>query len=80
MSISFFPSRERMYKEIEQWIVLGKLDTLLSLCNCCVFKLHQESLALECRACLVRKGIARIARENHREYYCIEGEELLGVC
>lgn len=82
MGISFFPSRNNMIKEVDQWIVLNKIDMLMSLCNCCLYKMFD--MAHECRSCRVRSGINRIAKQagpvlskSEREP---EGEELLGVC
>ncbi|MDA8101232.1 MAG: hypothetical protein M0042_16555 [Nitrospiraceae bacterium] len=76
MSISFFPSRDNMIKEIEQWIVLNKLEMLMSLCNCCSYKVFD--LAYECQNCRVKTGIRKIATVKARER--VEGEELLGLC
>ena len=78
MSVSFFPSREGMYKEILLWIATNKLDRLMSLCNCCTYKTLECTAAQQCRMCYVRKGIAKLSRVEQRE--AVEGEELLGVC
>jgi hypothetical protein len=74
MSVSFFPSRDNMIKEIEQWIVLQKLDMLVSLCNCCLYKVS------ECQTCKVWGGIRRIIRTQTKDRQEVEGEEMLGVC
>jgi len=74
MSLSFLPSRAAMCKEIEEGISLKKMDTLLSICECCVFK-DDFILTQECRTCMVRKGIIRIADERKRELR--QEEELL---
>jgi hypothetical protein len=76
MSMSFLPSRDNMIKEIDQWIVLQKLDMLVGLCNCCMYKVFAADH--ECRSCRVKSGIRRIVRSQRREP--VEGEELLGVC
>ena len=76
MSMSFFPSRENMMKEVDQWIVLQKLEMLTGLCNCCMYKVLASGR--ECRACRVGLGIRRIVDLRRREP--VEGEELLGVC
>jgi hypothetical protein len=82
MSISFFPSRSNLTKEVDQWIVLKRVDMLMSLCNCCLYKMFDT--ANECRACRVRSGISRIVARCSREPLeareRVEGEELLGVC
>jgi len=78
MSISFFPSRETMYKEVQLWIATNKLEMLLSLCNCCTYKVLECTSVLECQSCHVRKGIIKLSREETR--VAVEGEELLGVC
>ena len=67
MSLSFLPNRATMCKEIEQLIKSNKLDTLLSICECCVFNAYNFILTQECRACMVRKGIIRITDERSRE-------------
>ncbi len=78
MELSFFPSRQNMYKEIQQWIALNKLEMLLGLCNCCAYKVFGCTTALQCRTCHVRNGIVKLTRQEKREP--VEGEELLGVC
>ena len=78
MSVSFFPSREGMYKEIQLWIATNKLDRLMSLCNCCMYKARECSVAHQCRSCSVRTGIIKIARVEQCE--AVEDEKLLGVC
>ena len=78
MSISFFPSRDTMYKEIQLWIAMNKLEMLMSLCNCCTYKALECTSAQQCRSCFVRTGIIKLSRVEKRE--AVEGEELLGVC
>lgn len=78
MSVSFFPSRDSMCKEIQQWIATNKLEMLLSLCNCCTYKELDCTSAHQCRSCNVRKGIIRLGCVEKREP--VEDEELLGVC
>jgi len=78
MELGFSPSRQNMYKEIQQWIALNKVEMLLGLCNCCSYKVFGCTAEHQCRACHVRNGILRITRREKREP--VEGEELLGVC
>ena len=78
MSVSFFPSRESMYKEIQLWIATNKVDMLMSLCNCCTYKELDCTTVHQCRSCFVRKGIIKLSRVEQRE--SVEDEELLGVC
>ncbi len=66
MALGFLPNRDTMCKEVEQWIALRKLDTLLSVCDCCVFKTFNFILSDDCRICQVRKGIAAIVEERKR--------------
>ncbi len=75
MGLGFLPKRDAMCKEIERWTALRKLDTLLGLCNCCIYKTFDYILAQECRMCSVRKGIQEILTEKKRE--CQEDGELL---
>lgn len=78
MSINFLPLREQMIKEIERCISLSRLDTLLSFCNSCMYKLYESAITPECRACHVRQGATKIRNKARR--MPVEGEELLGVC
>jgi hypothetical protein len=78
MSVGFFPSRESLYKEIQQWIATNKLEMLMSLCNCCTYKALEYTGAHQCRSCNVRKGVIKLTREEKR--VSVEDEELLGVC
>ncbi len=66
MSLGFLPKRDSMCKEIEQWTILKKLDRLLGLCNCCVYKTFDYILADECRMCTIRQGILLIVKEKQR--------------
>lgn len=78
MGLSFLPNRDKMCKQVEQWVVLEKMDTLLSVCECCVFKTYDFILTQECRTCNVRKGILAIADEKNREARQVA--ELLQAC
>ncbi len=85
MNLSFLPNRktlrqerETMREEIEQWIALRKLDTLLGVCNSCMYKVFDFILTQECRTCTVRDGILRITKEEQREAW--KEDEFLGVC
>ena len=78
MSVGFFPNRESMYKEIQQWIATNKPEMLMSLCNCCTYRALEYTEAHQCRSCAVRKGIVTLANRNRRPV--VDGEELLGLC
>ncbi len=78
MDLSFFPSRQNMFKEVQQWIALNKLDMLLGLCNCCTHKVFGCTMAQQCGSCHVKNGILKLTQQPKREP--VEGEELLGVC
>lgn len=78
MSINFFPLREQMLQEIERCVSHAKLDTLLSFCNSCIYKLYGSAITPECRTCHVHQGAAKIRKRTRRAP--VEGEELLGVC
>jgi len=67
MNLSFLPNTDMMCKEIEHWVELRKLDTLLGVCNCCMYKVFDFILTQECRTCTVRQGILRIVEEKRRE-------------
>ena len=77
MSLAFFPSRENMMKEVQQWIVLRKLDMLQSLCNCCVYKTFDCTMSRDCRSCNVRAGIHTLVDD---ERTAVECDELLNIC
>ncbi len=78
MGLSFLPNRDNMCKEIEQWIALRKMDTLMSVCSCCMFKAYDFMLPKECNTCTIRRGILKIADEKNREVR--EVAELLQAC
>ncbi len=78
MSIHFLPLQEHMSREIERCISLSRLDTLLSFCNCCLYKIYESAITPECRACHVHQGAEKILEKARRAP--VEGEELLGVC
>jgi len=78
MAFNFFPNREQMSKEVELCIAIGKLDTLLSICNSCVNKLFDNNSIPECCACKVQQGIIKVSNKKKRQH--VEDEELLGVC
>ncbi len=66
MSIGFLASQDSMCQEIERWVGLGQLDTLIGLCNCCVYKVFDLILAPECRMCIIRKGIVLLTKERKK--------------
>ena len=78
MGLGFLPKRDSMCKEIEQWTALRKLDALLGLCNCCIYKTFDYILAEECRMCMIRKGILLIINEKKRTG--LPEHELLDAC
>ncbi len=79
MKINFYPCRDRMFKEIEHCTVLKRIDTLLSFCNSCVYRVGENVEAhRECLTCKVRQGMNRTL--NNRKRKPVEDEELLGVC
>lgn len=78
MSINFYPFREQLAKEIEQCITLGRMDTLISFCNSCVFKMFAKRIEPECQTCMIKQGIVRTIQEKKAEDS--NNEEVLGVC
>ena len=76
MSINFIPLREQMMKEIELCVSLSHLETLLSFCNSCIFKLYENGINTECRTCHVHEGAVRIIRKAQGG----SCGEPLGVC
>ncbi len=66
MTMGFLASQDSMYHEIEQWVARGRLDTLISLCNCCVYKVFDLILTPKCRMCIIRKGIVLITNERRK--------------
>jgi len=75
MALGFLPSREAMCREVECWIAQQDVDTLLRLCNCCIYKTFDLILAGECRICIIRNGIRSIVRDRSQE--CSEASALL---
>lgn len=78
MGLGFLPKRDNMCKEVELWTACKKVETLLGLCNCCVYKAFDYILPDECRMCVIRKGILRIADEKKRDG--LDVSELLNAC
>lgn len=78
MGLAFFPSRENMMKEIQQWVALRKVEMLQSFCNCCTYKQFDYTMSRDCRSCIVQAGIRKLVREEKRNP--VDGDELLGVC
>jgi hypothetical protein len=76
MTISFFPSRANMIKEVDRLIAAGSLDVLTSLCNCCLFRVFEPDQ--ECRSCKVHVGIRRLVRDS--EACAAEEGGLLRAC
>jgi hypothetical protein len=76
MTISFFPSRANMIKEIDRLIASGSLDMLMSFCNCCLFRMFEPDQ--ECRSCRVRIGIRLLGRGSEQDI--ADGGGLLGAC
>lgn len=80
MAVNFYPHREKMIKEVEQYAASGMLEVLQSLCKCCVYKILDEStLVSECHKCSVQQGITELKNKGR----WIPGAadlEFLGVC
>jgi hypothetical protein len=64
MSVNFCPDRKRMFKEAEQCIILNRLDSLMSFCNSCLFKLSRKIRFSECHDCKIKRGIKTLQRKN----------------
>ncbi len=60
MSVNFYPFRELLAKEVERCVSAGRLDTLLSLCKSCVFKMFPKRIEPECQSCRIQYGIAQL--------------------
>ncbi len=79
MPVNFCPNREQMVKEVEECIESSKLDVLMSLCTCCVYKIFDEStLVSQCMRCSVQQGISKISGKN--KWTASPDMEFLGVC
>lgn len=79
MSVNFFPNREQMLKEIEGCVASSKLDVLLGLCTCCVYKSYDEGpLVSQCLKCSVQQGIMKIS--NKKKLADAPDLEFLRVC
>ena len=81
MAVNFRPNSDEMIKEIEQCIVLGKLDVLQCFCNSCVHKVLgcEGTPVSECLKCRVRQGIRRISNIA-KKWTSVADHEFLGVC
>ena len=59
IKINFYPFRPQMSKEIERCIASGKVDTLLSFCNSCIFNISLKRIEPECKTCYVNEGMEK---------------------
>jgi hypothetical protein len=75
MNLKFYLLKERMFKEVEDCITQGRLETLLSFCNCCLYKMFEDSPLSECQECRVQQGIAQLS-----EYGKSKEEKPLARC
>ncbi len=66
IKINFYPFRPQMSKEIERCIASGKLDTLQSFCNSCIFNVPLKRTEPECRTCYVNQGVEKTIRQEKR--------------
>jgi len=64
MGIGFLPNKESMGIEVKKWTARRKLETLVGLCNSCIYKAFDILLAQECRTCEIRKGIHWILNDK----------------
>ncbi len=79
MTVNFCPNREQMVKEVAECIESSRLDVLLSLCTCCVYKIFDENtLVSQCLRCSVQHGIAKIS--GKKKWIPSPDLEFLGVC
>ncbi len=64
VKINFYPFRPQMSKEIERCIASGRLDTLQSFCNSCIFNISLKRDEPECRTCHVTRGLEETVRQK----------------
>ncbi len=76
---NFYPNRNQMLKEIARCIKSGKLDVLLSFCNCCVHKMFNDStLVTQCLKCSIHQGITNMSDKTN--WTAAPDHEFLGAC
>jgi hypothetical protein len=78
MSVVFYPNRDQMSKEVELCVKLNRLETLLSFCNSCMFKIFEFRFIRLCRACNVHHAITRVSKKDNAPER--DDAELLGIC
>jgi hypothetical protein len=78
MSVVFYPNRDQMSKEVELCVKLNRLETLLSFCNSCMFKIFEFRFIRLCRACHVHQAIAKVSKKENA--HDTDDAELLGIC
>jgi len=77
--INFYPNRIQMLQEIERCTSSSNLETLLSYCNSCAYKVLSEStLVSQCLKCRIQQGITKIS--NAKKWTATPDHEFLGVC
>ncbi len=67
VKINFYPFRPQMAREIEQCVASGRIDTMLSFCNCCIFNISLKRSEPECNACYINHGIEKTIRLQKRK-------------
>jgi hypothetical protein len=67
MSVNFYLDRKQMFKEVEQCILLDRLDTLMSFCNSCSFKVVKNNRIPECNDCRVQRGIKAVRKKKEEQ-------------
>ena len=78
--INFYPNRLQMLQEIERCTASGNLDTLLSYCNSCAYKvLSETTLVSQCLKCRIQQGITKISNAK-KKWTATPDHEFLGVC
>lgn len=65
MSINFYPCRIKMSKEIGRCIAMEQLDTLLSFCNSCIYRIFEKAQVNECYTCEVQQAVRELERDVH---------------
>jgi hypothetical protein len=76
MSVNFCPDRERMFKEVEQCIILDRLENLISFCNSCSLKDFNGRPVPECRECKIQRGIKTVSKKKKGFERGPDGERL----
>jgi len=78
VSMNVYPCRNRISKEIEQCTSVEKLETLLSFCSGCIYRIFEEARGMNTVTMTCSRAADAVLINGIRQL--VDNEKLLNLC